>query len=133
MRMLRRIPTLIPGVLFIAFAFGSLLLEALAMPRAEVGVISGAGDRIIPQSTLSSIPNDTESSSPKGTGSSTTAPSPASPVKASATPPSAGQPWGTVAGLRRQGFRPAILLAGDLLLLIVALIIVIIDRCRRPR
>jgi hypothetical protein len=38
-----------------------------------------------------------------------------------------------VAGLRRQGITPAILLAGDLLLLIAALIIVIIDICRRPR
>jgi hypothetical protein len=39
----------------------------------------------------------------------------------------------SLVGLRRQGFTPAILLAGDLLLLSVALVIVIIDRRRRLR
>lgn len=46
-----------------------------------------------------------------------------------ATPPTPS----SLAGLRRQGFRPAILLAGDLLLLIVAMVLLLIDRRRRPR
>jgi hypothetical protein len=114
MWVLRRVIVLVLYALFVAFAFEPSLPAALAVPRAEFKVISGADDRIIPPRTP-------------------VTPTPASPANTPATPASAGQPRGSLAGLRRQCITPAILLAGALLLLIVALVTVIIDRHKRPR
>ncbi len=50
-----------------------------------------------------------------------------------AAPAAEGRSANTVASLRQQGIKPAVLLAGDLLLLVVALVFVLIDVCRRPR
>jgi hypothetical protein len=111
-------------VLFVAFAFGWLFPGAPAMPCAEAKVTSAAGDRIILPRAPVTRPDQAAAAPAPGS----TAPAGAGPAAATATPP----PPGSLAGLRRQGVTPAILLSGDLLLLIVALIIVIRERCRRP-
>ena len=114
---------LILRVLFVAFTFGWLFPGAPAMPRAEAKVTSAAVDRTLLPRAPVTRPDQTAAAPAPGS----TAPAGAgSPATATPPPPSA------LAGLRRQGITPAILLAGDLLLLIVALIIVIRERCRRP-
>ena len=70
---------------------------------------------------------------PEPSPTATPLPTSASPANTRETPVSAGQPRGSLARLKEQGITSAILLSGDLLLLIVALFVVLIGMRRRPR
>lgn len=96
------------ALLAAACAFGARASGARAAPRPEAGSGRAAEDGGISQPA---------------------APATGGPEAGASPPPRARR---TVAELRQQGIKPAVLLAGDLLLSIVALVMVLIARRKRP-
>lgn len=97
------------ALLAAACAFGARASGARAAPRPEAGSGRAAEDGGISQPA---------------------APATGGPEAGASPPPPRARR--TVAELRQQGIKPAVLLAGDLLLSIVALVMVLIARRKRP-
>ena len=132
----------------------AIVLAILLAAEPVHGAVSPAAARPAAPYACAALPGlrgcDSTSSCPgprediaRGIAAAVSGPEP--PAAATALPPSAGfadtqtapvardRPRNSVASLRQQGFKPAILLAGDLLLLVAALVFVLVDMWRRPR